>query len=95
VDSEGARARGCPRQAVAALDGIAGARVDWGDFKGLNQRERKALDLFEERRNLGYGISIVKDHQATSPSTGSTLDLDIASRSVRVWKGEGNPDEVG
>ena len=36
VDSEGATARGCPRHAVAALDGITGAHVDWADSKGLN-----------------------------------------------------------
>jgi len=63
VDSEGDRARGCPRHAVAALDGIAGAHVDWADSKGLNQWERKALELSGERSKLGYGISIVKDHQ--------------------------------
>jgi hypothetical protein len=33
VDSEGATARGCPRHAVAALDGITGAHVDWADSK--------------------------------------------------------------
>ena len=48
-DSEGATARGCPRHAVAALDGIAGAHVVWTDSKGLNKWERKALELSEER----------------------------------------------
>jgi hypothetical protein len=43
VDSEGATARGCVRHAVAALDGIIGAHVDWTDSKGLNEWERKAL----------------------------------------------------
>ena len=57
VDSEGARARGCPRHAGAALDGIAGAHVDWADSRGLNQWERNALELSEERSRLGYGIS--------------------------------------
>jgi hypothetical protein len=52
VDSEGATARGCPRHAVAALDGITGAHVDWTDSKGLNQWERKALELSEERSKL-------------------------------------------
>jgi hypothetical protein len=37
LDSEEATARGCPRHAVAALDGITRARVDWPDSKGLNQ----------------------------------------------------------
>jgi hypothetical protein len=52
ADSEGAAARGCPRHAVAALDGITGAHVDWADSKGLNEQERKALELAEERSKL-------------------------------------------
>jgi hypothetical protein len=60
VDSEGAAARGCPRHAVAALDGIAGAHVDWADSKGLNQWERKALELSEQQSKLAYGISYVE-----------------------------------
>lgn len=53
VDSEGVTARGCPRHAVAALDGIADVHVDWADSKGLNEWERKALELSEERSKLG------------------------------------------
>ena len=53
ADSEGATTRGCPRHAVAALVGIAGARVDWADSKGVNQWERMALELSEERSKLG------------------------------------------
>jgi len=41
-----------PRHAVAALDSITGAHVDWADSKGLNQWERKALELSEERSQL-------------------------------------------
>jgi hypothetical protein len=52
VDSEGATARGCPRHAVAALDGISRAHVDWADSKGLSEWERKALELAEERSRL-------------------------------------------
>ena len=48
IDSEGATARSCPRHAVAALDGITGAHVDWADSKGLNEWEHKALELSEE-----------------------------------------------
>jgi hypothetical protein len=48
-----ASARACPRHAVAALEGIASARVDWADSKGLNQWERKALEMSEERSQLG------------------------------------------
>jgi hypothetical protein len=40
-----------------------GAHVDWADSKGLNQWERKALELSEERSKLGYGISTVEDRQ--------------------------------
>ena len=45
TDAEGSSARGCPRHAVAALDGISGARVDWADSRGLNEYERLALEL--------------------------------------------------
>lgn len=53
IDSQGASGRACPRHAVAALDGISQARVDWPDSKGLNQWERTALELAEERSQLG------------------------------------------
>ena len=53
VDAEGASARACPRHAIAALDGITCAHVDWADSKGLNEWERKALELSEERNRLG------------------------------------------
>jgi hypothetical protein len=52
VDSEGDSARGCPRHTVAALGGIIGAHVNWTDSKGLNEWERKALELAEERSKL-------------------------------------------
>jgi hypothetical protein len=48
TDAEGTSARACPPHAVAALDGIDGARVDWADTKGLNEYEVKALQLTEE-----------------------------------------------
>ena len=53
VDAERASARACPRHAVAALDGTTRAHVDWADSKGLNESERKALELSEERNRLG------------------------------------------
>lgn len=53
MDTAGATARGCPRHAVAALDGISQARVNWPDSKGLNHWERTALELAEERNQLG------------------------------------------
>ena len=61
MDSAGASARACPRHAVAALGGITGAHVDWTDSRGLNEWERKALELSEERSKLGYGISPIRD----------------------------------
>ncbi len=33
VDSEDVTARGCPRHAVAALDGIADAHVEWAPLQ--------------------------------------------------------------
>lgn len=53
VDSQGDRGRGCARHAAAALNGIAGTRVDWADTKGLNKWEHQALELAEERSKLG------------------------------------------
>jgi hypothetical protein len=53
TDFAGDTARACPRYAVAALDGITGAHVDWADSKGLNEWERKALELSDERSNSG------------------------------------------
>jgi hypothetical protein len=57
TDATGDTARGCPRHALAALDGITGARVDWADTRGLNQYERAALELAEDtaRRTRGRG----------------------------------------
>ena len=53
VDAEGTSGRACPRHALAALNGITGAHVDWPDSKGLDEWERKALELAEERSQLG------------------------------------------
>ena len=39
---------GRPNCSAAALDGITGAHVDWADSKGLNEWERKALELSED-----------------------------------------------
>ena len=43
IDAEWAMARGCPRHAGAALNGITSPHVDWSDSRGLNEWERKAL----------------------------------------------------
>jgi hypothetical protein len=53
VDAEGTSARACAQHAVAALTGIVGAHVNWLDSNGLNEWERKALELAEERSQLG------------------------------------------
>lgn len=47
VDPEGGRGRACVPHALEALRAIRGARVDWDDSKGLNDMERKALQLAE------------------------------------------------
>jgi len=55
TDSGGDTARGCPRHAVAALDGITGARVTGPTPGSSNKHERQALELSEERRQLAAG----------------------------------------
>jgi len=52
VDADGERARACPAHAIAGLEGITGAHVDWADTKGLNEWETAALNLTEERARL-------------------------------------------
>jgi hypothetical protein len=61
MDFEGASACACPGHAVAAVDGITGAHIDWTDSKGLNEWERKALELSEERSKLPYGSALSGD----------------------------------
>jgi hypothetical protein len=56
VDGVGDIARACPRHAVAALNGISGARIDWDDSKGLNEFEIMALKITEERSKLNAYI---------------------------------------
>ena len=53
IDSHGDSGRACPRHAVTAVDGISRGRVDWFDSTRLNQWERAALELAEERSQLG------------------------------------------
>ncbi|MGZ3357639.1 MAG: hypothetical protein ACXVBO_22715 [Isosphaeraceae bacterium] len=52
ADLGGETARGCPEHVVGALFGTRGVRVDWDDSLGLNQHERAALQLAEERSLL-------------------------------------------
>jgi hypothetical protein len=62
MDSEDPAARGCPRHAVAALDGISAARVDGADSKGLNEHERMAgrgtqqALSFHDHQDQGAGV---------------------------------------
>ena len=51
-DAEGERVRACARHALAALDGLAGARVIWDDTQGINAHEAAALRIAEERSRL-------------------------------------------
>jgi hypothetical protein len=51
-DAEDERARACVRHAVAALEGLAGARVVWDDTRGINEYEAAALWIAEERSEL-------------------------------------------
>ena len=83
VDAAGAAARGCPRHAVAALDGITGAHVDWTDSRGLNGWERTALELSEERSKLAYGTSTIRGPRVTNGSTAQTEDS--SPQTERLW----------
>jgi hypothetical protein len=51
-DAETERGRACTRHAVAALDGLAGARLIWDDTHGINEHEATALAIAEERSQL-------------------------------------------
>jgi hypothetical protein len=48
-DVTGQGSRACLTHAIAALEGIDGAEVDWDDSKGLGEYERKALELTKPR----------------------------------------------
>jgi hypothetical protein len=51
-DAERQRVRACPRHAVAALDGLAGAHIVWDNTHGINEHEVIALRIAEERSKL-------------------------------------------
>ena len=84
MDTEEASARACPRHAVAALDGIIGAHVDWADSRGLSEWERTALELSEERSKLAYGISTIRGPRVTNGSTARTERLWYPDRTTLV-----------
>ena len=84
TDSEGASARACPRHAVAALDGITGAHVDWADSRGLSQWERTALELSEKRSKLAYGIGTIRAPRVTNGLTAQAERLWYPDRTTLV-----------
>jgi hypothetical protein len=84
MDTEGASARACPRHAVAALDGITGAHVDWADSRGLNQWERTALELSEKRSKLAYSIGTIRAPRVTNGLTAQTERLWYPDRTTLV-----------
>jgi hypothetical protein len=51
-DAQGERDRACPHHAVRVLDCLAGARVIWGDTRGINEHEMTALRHAEERSEV-------------------------------------------
>ena len=57
ADAQGETARACPRHAVAALSGITAASVIWADTRGINDHERTALQLAEERTQLARTVA--------------------------------------
>ena len=61
-DAQGERGRACARHGVAALEGLAGARVIWQDTRGISEYETTALRIAEERSQLSRkgcgGVSV-------------------------------------
>ena len=84
MDSGGACAPACPRHAVAALDGITSAHVDWADSRDLNQWERTALELSEKRSKLAYGIGTIRAPRVTNGLTAQTERLWYPDRTTLV-----------
>jgi hypothetical protein len=80
VDAEGASARACPRHALAALNGITGAHVDWPDSKDLKEWERQALELAEERSQPG---ELARQGPATSTASGPRDPGGLTSHGIR------------
>ena len=84
TDSEGASARACPRHAVAALDGITGAHVDWADSRGLNQWERTALELVRGTEQTRIRHQHYQGPRVTNGSTAQTERLWYPDRTTLV-----------
>ena len=84
MDSEGASARACPRHAVAALDGITGAHVDWTDSRGLNEWERTALELSAWQRCAPHPRTALADRLVI-----------INLGRMRAWQPGGEPPRPG
>jgi hypothetical protein len=81
TDSEGTTARGCPRHAVAALSGISGPHLDWADSRSLNEWERQALELTQERSKLSTRRQ-AQAHQAACPLPSSSRSGVLAASSA-------------
>ena len=80
----GASARACPRHAVAALDGITGAHVDWTDSRGLNQWERTALELVRGTEQTRIRHQHYQGPRVTNGSTVQTERLWYPDRTTLV-----------
>lgn len=80
----GASARACPRHAVAALDGITGAHVDWTDSRGLNQWERTALELVRGTEQTRIRHQPYQGPRVTNGSTVQTERLWYPDRTTLV-----------
>jgi hypothetical protein len=95
TDTEGERARACPPHAVAALNGITGARIDWADSLGLNEYEREALELSEERSQLSVNQPrpepdaepawSAEDAEASAAAEADAIRLQDAELEAESW----------
>jgi hypothetical protein len=91
ADTEGASARACPRHAIAALDGITCAHVDWADSKGLNEWSAKPLSCPKNETGSDRSVPVAcpirwhRSHGGLLQSSTSVIVRFPARRLCRRW----------
>jgi hypothetical protein len=91
AETEGASARACPRHAIAALDGITCAHVDWADSKGLNEWSAKPLSCPKNETGSDRSVPVAcpirwhRSHGGLLQSSTSVIVRFPARRLCRRW----------
>lgn len=91
ADTGGASARACPRHAIAALDGITCAHVDWADSKGLNEWSAKPLSCPKNETGSDRSVPVAcpirwhRSHGGLLQSSTSVIVRFPARRLCRRW----------